>query len=102
LSYGIISLQFIVAMVESYIIVAAGFIFIGFGGSRWTVPCTERYIGLAVSTGVKIMLLYLLIGASLNFAVDWQTAATTVAASRQSNDGKFQSCSPRFWAERRR
>lgn len=61
LSYGIITLQFIVAMVESYIIVAAGFIFVGFGGSRWTVPYTERYIGLAVSTGVKIMLLYLLI-----------------------------------------
>ena len=66
LSYGIITLQFIVAMVESYIIVAAGFIFIGFGGSRWTVPYTERYIGLAVSTGVKIMLLYLLIGAGIN------------------------------------
>ncbi len=81
LSYGIITLQFIVAMVESYIIVAAGFIFVGFGGSRWTVPYTERYIGLAVSTGVKIMLLYLLIGAGFNFALDWATAATTVASS---------------------
>jgi type IV secretion system protein TrbL len=81
LSYGIITLQFIVAMVESYIIVAAAFIFVGFGGSRWTVPYTERYIGLAVSTGVKIMLLYLLIGAGFNFAVDWQVAATNVATS---------------------
>jgi type IV secretion system protein TrbL len=89
LSYGIITLQFIVAMVESYIIVAAGFIFIGFGGSRWTVPYTERYIGLAVSTGVKIMLLYLLIGAGLNFAVDWQTAATTIAASPSPMMGAF-------------
>lgn len=81
LSYGIITLQFIVAMVESYIIVAAAFIFVGFGGSRWTVPYTERYIGLAVATGVKIMLLYLLIGAGFNFAVDWQVAATNVATS---------------------
>lgn len=89
LSYGVITLQFIVAMVESYIIVAAGFIFIGFGGSRWTVPYTERYIGLAVSTGVKIMLLYLLIGAGLNFAVDWQTAATTIAASPSPMMGAF-------------
>jgi P-type conjugative transfer protein TrbL len=89
LSYGIITLQFVVAMVESYIIVAAGFIFIGFGGSRWTVPYTERYIGLAVSTGVKIMLLYLLIGAGLNFAVDWQTAATTIAASPSPMMGAF-------------
>ena len=89
LSYGIITLQFIVAMVESYIIVAAGFIFIGFGGSRWTVPYTERYIGLAVSTGVKIMLLYLLIGAGLNFAVDWETAATTISASPSPMMGAF-------------
>src|SRR5581483_9967081 len=89
LSYGIITLQFIVAMVESYIIVAAGFIFVGFGGSRWTVPYTERYIGLAVSTGVKIMLLYLLIGAGLNFAVDWETAATTISASSSPMMGAF-------------
>ncbi len=81
LSYGVITLQFIVAMVESYIVVAAGFVFVGFGGSRWTVPYTERYIGLAVSTGIKIMLLYLLIGAGFNFAIDWQTEATTVATS---------------------
>lgn len=89
LSYGIITLQFIVAMVESYIIVAAGFIFVGFGGSRWTVPYTERYIGLAVSTGVKIMLLYLLIGAGLNFAVDWETAATTISSSPSPMMGAF-------------
>lgn len=89
LSYGIITLQFIVAMVESYLIVAAGFIFVGFGGSRWTVPYTERYIGLAVSTGVKIMLLYLLIGAGLNFAVDWETAATTISASPSPMMGAF-------------
>jgi len=25
-------------MIESYIVVAAGFIFLGFGGSRWTAP----------------------------------------------------------------
>ena len=38
LSYRHHTIQFVVAMVESYIIVAAGFIFMGFGGSRWTVP----------------------------------------------------------------
>jgi type IV secretion system protein TrbL len=89
LSYGIITLQFIVAMVESYIIVAAGFVFVGFGGSRWTVPYTERYIGLAFSTGVKIMLLYLLVGAGLNFAVDWQTAATTISTLPSPMMGAF-------------
>src|ERR1035438_9047465 len=49
ISYAMITIQFMVAMVESYIVVAAGFIFLGFGGSRWTAPYAERYIGLPVS-----------------------------------------------------
>ena len=51
ISYIIITLNFIVTMVESYLVVSVGFIFLGFGGSRWTVPYTERYIGLAISIG---------------------------------------------------
>jgi type IV secretion system protein TrbL len=81
LSFIAVTIQFIVAMVESYIIVAAGFVFLGFGGSRWTAPYVERYIALGVSTGVKIMLLYLLIGAGMDLAVGWQTMAAGVGAS---------------------
>ena len=36
LAYVVITIQFVAAMVESYIVIAAGFIFLGFGGSRWT------------------------------------------------------------------
>jgi type IV secretion system protein TrbL len=68
-------------MVESYLIVAAGFIFVGFGGSRWTAPYVERYIGLGVATGVKIMLLYLLIGTGMNLSVDWMTDAQKIASN---------------------
>ncbi len=81
LSFIAVTIQFIVAMVESYIIVAAGFVFLGFGGSRWTAPYVERYIALGVSTGVKIMLLYLLIGAGMDLAVGWQTMAAGVGTS---------------------
>jgi type IV secretion system protein TrbL len=81
LSFIAITIQFIVAMVESYIIVAAGFVFLGFGGSRWTAPYVERYIALGVATGVKIMLLYLLIGVGMNLAVEWETMATGVGSS---------------------
>ena len=81
LAFIAITVQFVVAMVESYIIVAAGFIFVGFGGSRWTAPYVERYIGLGVSTGVKIMLLYLLIGTGMSLSVDWMTDAEKIASS---------------------
>lgn len=76
-----VTIQFVVAMVESYIIVAAGVIFLGFGGSRWTAPYVERYIGLGVSNGVKIMLLYLLIGVGMNISLGWIPDAQAVANS---------------------
>lgn len=81
LAFIAITVQFVVAMVESYVIVAAGFIFLGFGGSRWTAPYVERYIGLAVSNGVKIMLLYLLIGTGMQLSVDWMTQAQNIATN---------------------
>lgn len=73
-----LTVQLVVTLVESYLVVGAGFIFLGFGGSRWTAPYVERYISLAVSTGVKIMVLYLLMGAGLTLTDGWVAAATAV------------------------
>jgi type IV secretion system protein TrbL len=84
-SYIIITLNFIVTMVESYLVVSVGFIFLGFGGSRWTVPYTERYIGLAVSIGIKIVLLYCLISAGINLGVGWIDEAQTVGSAPHPN-----------------
>src|SRR5215510_1620431 len=81
LAFIAITVQFVVAMVESYIIVAAGFIFLGFGGSRWTAPYVERYIGLGVATGVKIMLLYLLVGTGMNLSTDWMAQAQKISTN---------------------
>lgn len=78
LAFLVITVQFVVALVESYIVVSAGFIFLGFGGSRWTAPYVERYIGLAVSVGVKIMILYLLIGSGMLLSNGWLVAAVSV------------------------
>jgi type IV secretion system protein TrbL len=81
LAFIAITVQFVVAMVESYIIVAAGFVFVGFGGSRWTAPYVERYIALGVANGVKIMLLYLLVGTGMSLSVDWMTEAQKIAGN---------------------
>lgn len=81
ISYAMITIQFLVAMVESYIVVAAGFIFLGFGGSRWTAPYAERYIGLAVSNGVKILVIYLLISVGTNLGNAWVAEAQDASTS---------------------
>src|SRR5260370_31777569 len=76
-------IQFVVATVESYLVIGAGFLFLGFGGSRWTAPYVERYIAYAVSAGVQIMLIYLLIGAGYILSNGWVTAAQNIAFSTQ-------------------
>ena len=67
------------ALVESYVVVGAGFIFLGFGGSRWTAPYVERYIALAVAVGVKIMVLYLLIGGGITISAGWVARANSIS-----------------------
>jgi type IV secretion system protein TrbL len=81
LAFVVISVHFIMALVESYVVVGAGFIFLGFGGSRWTAPYVERYIALAVAVGVKIMVLYLLIGGGISLSDGWAARAGAVGSS---------------------
>jgi type IV secretion system protein TrbL len=82
LAYAAITIQFVVTMVESYLVIGAGFIFLGFGGSRWTAPYVERFIGLAVSVGTKLMILYLLIGLGMQLSNGWLVSAQQVAQSQ--------------------
>lgn len=78
-----LTIQLVVTLVESYLVVGAGFIFLGFGGSRWTAPYVERYIAFAVSTGVKVMVLYMLLGAGMTMTSTWEAAASAVPNSAE-------------------
>jgi type IV secretion system protein TrbL len=70
-SYLIITLHYVVTKLEAIIVMSAGYIFLGFGGSRWTSPYFERYISLAVSTGVRLMLIYLMLGVFKSISNNW-------------------------------
>ena len=73
------TVHFIMALVESYLVLGAGYIFLGFGGSRWTVPFTEKYLSLVVSVGARLMVLFLVIGLGFNFAKLWAAQADQAA-----------------------
>ena len=81
IAYLAIAIQFVVAMVESYLVIGAGVIFLGFGGSRWTAAYVERYIAYAVSVGMKILVLYLLVGAGMTLSQGWIAVAQNAATS---------------------
>jgi type IV secretion system protein TrbL len=73
------ALQFVMTQVEGYIVISAGLIYLGFGGSRWTSSYAERFLGTAVTTGIRIMTFFLIVG--LGQALDgtsWTPAVTDI------------------------
>lgn len=77
LAFGVIAGQMLVTLIESYIVVNAGVLFLGFAGSRWTTTFAEKFISYAVSVGVKLFVTYLIIGAGQNISNAWATTITT-------------------------
>jgi type IV secretion system protein TrbL len=71
LSFGLIALQFLLALVEVYLVLGAGVLLIGFAGSRWSIGYTERFLGYAFSVGVKLFVLTLIIGTGTSLASSW-------------------------------
>ena len=62
LGYLAIALQLLITTIESYIVIGAGALMIGFSGSRWTLPFAEKYFGYAVSVGIKLFTIYVVAG----------------------------------------
>ncbi len=77
-AFAVIASQLLIALIESYIVISGGVIFLGFGGSRWTTDFTQRYISYAFAIGVKLFVMYLLIGIGQNQVVGWPESLNPV------------------------
>jgi type IV secretion system protein TrbL len=60
--FALIAAFMILALVESYIVISAGVLLMGFGGSRWTKDYAIKVVVYAVSVGAKLFVLQLLVG----------------------------------------
>lgn len=60
--FGLMAANMIEALIESYVVISAGVIMMGFGGSSWTSDYAKRLLIYAVSVGAKLFLLQLLMG----------------------------------------
>jgi type IV secretion system protein TrbL len=83
IAYLAVAIQFVVALVESYLVIGGGVILLGFGGSRWTAPYVERYLAYSVSVGLKILILYLLVGAGMTLSQGWAQVALGIGNSAE-------------------
>ena len=73
--FAFLSLSLIMALVEAYLVIGAGAVFLAFLGSRWTQQFGEKYISYAVSTGVKLFVFFLVLTAGQQLAATWISAA---------------------------
>jgi len=81
LSFAVIAANLVIALVEMCIVIGGGVLLLGFAGSSWTLPFAERYLSLAVATGVKLFFLYLIIGLGTALAASWQPMITAAGGS---------------------
>jgi type IV secretion system protein TrbL len=63
-----------VTLIESYIAVNAGVLFMGFGGSQWTREFAITLLKYPLSVGVKLFVLHLIVDMVMSSARTWQHA----------------------------
>lgn len=61
-------------IIESYIVINASVLFMGFGGSTWTREYAIAMLRYAVAVGAKLFVLTLLVGLVIQSAQQWQNA----------------------------
>ena len=70
-AFAVIGGTLLHTLIESYVVLGAGVLLLGFGGSRWTVSFAEGYLLHAVRVGVRLFVLFLLIGVGMTFPETW-------------------------------
>ena len=95
--FALMAAGIVLALVESYIIISAGVLFMAFGASSWTKDFAVSTIRYAVSVGAKLFIMQLLLSVGTSFIQTW---ANTNAAGRMDNAalcvliGVSSCCSP--------
>jgi type IV secretion system protein TrbL len=69
--YILIAAQVVVTLVESYIVLSSGLFFLAFGAFRATVTLAENYLLYCVHVGIKLMILYLVVGVGGPLTATW-------------------------------
>lgn len=65
-----VSVNVVLVLLSSWILMYAGVIYLGFGGSRWTSDMAINYYRAVLGTGVKVMAMMLIIGIAGKFLGD--------------------------------
>ena len=81
LIYALIAVTLIMTLVEMYVVIGAGAIFLAFLGSRWTQTFGEKFISQAVGIGVKLFVFTLIIAAGQHLGAMWIASAKAATSN---------------------
>lgn len=81
LAFALIAANLVIALVEMCVVIGGGVILLGFAGATWTLPFAERYLSLAIATGVKLFLLYMVVGLGTALAASWEPIVAEAGSS---------------------
>src|SRR5215510_7731197 len=70
-AFGIIAIEMAITLIESYILTGAGVFLLGFAAFRGTASISERYLSFTIGIGLKLFVIYLLVGAGATLAPMW-------------------------------
>ena len=73
LTLGVVTAYMCEALIESYLVISAGIIFLGFGGSRWTKEFAVKVVNYAISIGAKLFFLQLIVALGMQFINQYTT-----------------------------
>jgi type IV secretion system protein TrbL len=71
LAYALIAVQLCVTLCEITFVLTGGVLFLGFAGFRVTAPFAAGYLLFSFETGIKVYLLYLLVGVGTTLSRQW-------------------------------
>ncbi len=71
LAYIAIAAQLVLVLVESYVVLGGGVLFLGFSAFRATAGFAENLVAYTFGVGIKIFLLYLIVGLGTEIARGW-------------------------------
>ncbi|MEJ2631158.1 MAG: P-type conjugative transfer protein TrbL [Acidihalobacter sp.] len=83
-AFAMIAAQVLITLIEAYVAVGGGALMLAFNGSRWTQPFAEKYIGYVFSVGVKIFVLFLIVGLALHVGNTWIPEIQSMGSSWNS------------------
>ena len=70
LAYVVIAAMVLLTWIEGFIALGGGVLFLGFAASRWSAAYTENFLNYVVSIGIRIFVLYLVVGIGMSVTND--------------------------------